>query len=335
MTSRQSAQLREVRGLWTKYGAALRAKTALAGGMTWKSVGGGEYLCRYWQDPRTGKKRFTSLGPRSADTEATYHRYMAEREGARGTLTDMDDEIVLTGRLAKALGLARMPAKNAETIRAFWLASLFDERLLVIGGDALFAYELDAEVMVPIDLSREDTLTFLLREDVDLGAAMNDFVFAYADASGEPKPRVAKTDRGMRLTALDFPAVVIVPQRWFIDRLDRGRKTDWAARSDLREQQAAVLQEALARPPITGVAIARASKPVELKVPDPRAYALMMHVAAEHEVEFSRGTDGRRAAFTAALVRERWPEKFDERQEAAFGPLCRGEDDEGPGLIGP
>jgi Nucleotidyltransferase len=337
MSGRQVAHLREMRGLWAKHAPALRTKAQLDGGMTWKRVGRGEYLCRYRQDPLTGQKRFTSLGPRSTDAEETYRRFIEERASARTTLAETSNELALVGRLAKTLGLARMPIKNAEAIRAFWLASLFDQWLLVLGGSALFAYELDAAVLTPPTLVQEDALTFLLRDGVELDEAVDDIIAAYADASGTANQKVRETDYGVRLTAPDFPPVAVMRARWFLDRLDGDGEWE-RQRSGLQAEQVDVLQAAFALPPVVGIAVARDSKPVEIKAPDPRAYALLEHVAAGDETEpTEEPASVGRAEFAAATVRERWPEKFDEHQEEAFGPFCRGEeaDDGGFALRGP
>ena len=69
--------------------------------------------------------------------------------------------------------------------------------------------------------------------------------------------------------------------------------------------------EAFDLPPVTAVTVAKDSKPVEIRAPDPRAYALIERVLAGK-------AEAPRAAYAAALVKERWPEKFDEADEAAF-----------------
>lgn len=102
------------------YGPVLRDFGTLDGGMAWKTVSGADYLCRYRQDPETGKKKFTSLGRRSPETEAAYDAFITRRDAAKQTVYATRNEIALAGRVAKAYGLARMPAKQAEMIRAFY-----------------------------------------------------------------------------------------------------------------------------------------------------------------------------------------------------------------------
>jgi hypothetical protein len=65
MRSDQAQHLQSLREAWAEYGPAARMLEQLPGGMTWKTVKGAKYLCRYFQDPATGRKKFTSLGRRS------------------------------------------------------------------------------------------------------------------------------------------------------------------------------------------------------------------------------------------------------------------------------
>jgi hypothetical protein len=326
LTDRQIAQLRELRDLWSCYGAALRAKAALAGGMTWKRVGGAEYLCTYWQDAGTGKKRWTSHGPRSADTEDRYRRYMDARSAARNMIAKSGDEIALMGKLAKTLGLARMPAPLAATVRAFWLAAL-DERLLLVGGTALYAYELAAEVLVPAALAREDGLTFLLRDEAGIDDAFAaEMTGAYAEAGAEA-PAARRQDDGLSLTAAGMPSVSIVPRQRLLDEIERARtaaEDDWTA--ERLERRAGALREGFDLPALAGVAVAKDSKPVEIRAPDPRAYAQIERVLAGHEL--AGAAEAPRAAYAVALVKERWPEKFDDADAAAFEGLGEDPDDD-------
>lgn len=305
----------------------------LNGGMTWKRVGRGEYLCRYRQDSSTGRKRFTSLGPRSPSTEEAYRRFVEDREAAQRILAETSAELALVGRLARTLKIARMPIKNAETIRAFWRASLFEEHLLVLGGSAFLAYELEAAALMPPSLVQEDALTFVFRDGVELNEVADDVISAYADASGDGNPQLRMTDYGVRLTAPDFPSVVVMRARWFFDQL-KGSVEQESDRSELQAERMQLLREALALPPVVGVAVARDSKAVEVKAPDPRAYALLAHVAGDRETHLAEETPFVDVAeFAATLVRERWPEKFNERQNEAFGPLCRGKETDDEDLV--
>jgi hypothetical protein len=312
MSPAAARQLRDLGETWKSYAPAMREKLALDGGMQWKSVHGADYLCRYRQDPETGKKKFTSLGRRSRETEATYKEFIDRRDAARQTVMAGRDDIALAGRIAKAHGLARLPAGQAEILRAFWRGSL-DKHLTLFGGAALFAYEMQSEVLTPIELTRDDDLIFLFDGSPDFSAA--DIGEAYEDATGA---KAASTRRPGRLVfrSGDAPGVEIMSRKFLIGHAEDDDQTD-------------VLRDALRMSPVRGLTVARDAQPVEITAPDPRTYALMASVLGRDEDIWSR-----RAQFAATLVRGHWPEPFDPRQEAAFRELCGGPEG-GLGYRGP
>ena len=301
MRPAEAQQLRELGNAWESYGPALRDKLALDGGMTWKQVNCADYLCRYRQDPETGKKRFTSLGRRSRETEATYRDFIGQRDAARQTVLDSRADIALAGRVAKAHGLARMPVKSAEIVRAFWRRKL-DEHLTLAGGSALFAYELGSEILGPAELLREDSLMF-----VTAGPLQSDLLDDVADAIRETsggKMRVSPAEDHVSFQCGDAMEVELVSPEFFLGRADN-------------DEQDEVLQEAFRMPRIKGVTVARDAQPVEITAFDPRAYALLAYVTGMDDE-----TRMERAHFAATMVRECWPDKFDPRQEEAFPEVC-------------
>jgi hypothetical protein len=312
MTPAAARHLREIAEGWETYGPALKAWAALDGGMTWKAVNGADYLCRYRQDPETGKKKFTSLGRRSAETEKIYADFIDRRDAAKATVIAGRDRMATAGRVAKAYGLARMPTATAEILRALWLRSLTDD-LAAFGGTALFAYELETGVLAPADLVRDDHL-LVVRMRADL--PIEDFVLAYESVNRgrtqvtERRSRIhIKTPGGTALEILNSEAVL--------------------ARIDDQEQTE-IIEAAFSLPLVRGLTIARDGKPVEYRVFDPRLYAMASAVMAEGDPLWNG-----RAEFAADLVRERWKEPFEPGQEAAFPPLRAGSSIDDSRLYGP
>jgi hypothetical protein len=305
MSPAEARHLRDLADAWETYGPALRAKLQMDGGMQWKSVHGADYLCRYRQDPDTGQKKFTSLGRRSRETEATYRDFIGRRDAARQTVLAGRDDIALAGRIAKAHGLARLPAKHAEIVRAFWRASL-DRHLTLCSGAALFAYEVKTAILTPAALTRDDKLLFIF--DGSDECTDEDIVDAYADATGAK----ANADRGkdrLRIQADGCVGVEIASYKSILRQVDDDDQVD-------------VLREAFALPAVRGLAVARDTQLVEITAPDPRTYALLAYVLGQKNDLWAE-----RAQFTAALVRERWPDKFDPRNESEFPEICGDPDD--------
>jgi hypothetical protein len=305
MRPAEAGQLREIASAWESYGPAVRAKLTLDGGMQWKSVNGAQYLSRYRADPQTSKKKFTSLGRRSRETEAIYRDFIDSREAARRTVLNSREGIALAGRVAKAHGLARMPVKTAEIIRAFWSRSM-DLHLTLFGGAALFAYEQRSEVLAPYEIARDDSLLFIFDgaeecTTADIVEAYEDAVGAKASAARRGNRLLVRSEEGLRLEVTSLKSVL----------------------REIGDDRAGMLGEAFDLPAIKGLAVARDAQPVELTAPDPRAYAAMAYVLGQDDEVWAD-----RARFAATLVRERWPEKFEPQQEEALPELCLDPDGE-------
>ena len=303
--------LHELAENWTSYGPAVKALAGLDGGMTWKTVNGAEYLCRYRQDPKTRKKKFTSLGRRSAETECTYDDFIDRREAAKKTVLANRDAMATAGRVGKAFGFARLPAQTADIISDLWLRSL-DEHIWLFGGGALLAYEIDAEVRTPNELVRDQWPVFIF-DGHERSRTIDTVADVIEDVAGE-QPRVAGDDRRIAFRIKDVPVIEFLEHGSLEDRV-------------LEPDEVEVLSAAFDLPRVKGLTMARDGRVIELAALDPRTYALMAHVLGRDDALWAK-----RSEFAATLVRQRWPEKFDWAQEAALSDLLGHSDfeEEGP-----
>jgi len=283
----------DLAALWKVYGPALREKSVLDGGMTWKAVNGAEYLCRYRQDPVSGKKKFTSLGRRSAETEAVYEDFVARRDAARSAVAAHRDDVALLGRLARAYSLANLPSAQADVMRLFWRTGL-DERVTLFGGSALYAYEgvLDAS---PGAIAEDAVLQYVpdCSADTDLASEILDAV----EADGGERPSAFERRHAIEM---HFRGGVT------LELLDR----DFLLGRAVGRDEAGVLRDALSLPRIRGLTMARDASPVEMRVFDLRTYALAACLLARDDDCWAE-----RGSFAVAMVVECWPEKFDAAQE--------------------
>lgn len=298
MNSAEQALLETLADVWPEYGRSLRDKHDLDGGMQWKVAKGREYLTRYRQDPETGKKVWSSLGRRSPETEAIYAEFMGRRATARETIQTHKDDITLGGRLARARGLTRLPTRNAEILRAFWLNSV-DAQITLFCGASLLAYERESRVIAPVDLVRDDRLMFVFDPNVE-AVEIDGIVDVYQEVVGD-KARVRQRDDIMTVQAPDGVGLDIVSERYLLDRAADGDQAD-------------LLSRALREPPFRGVTFASDGQPVELKTLAPQSYAMMAHVLAQDDDRWLA-----KAEFAGALVQARWG--FEPEQEAAFPGL--------------
>lgn len=271
MTREQRQHLQALGDLWASYGPLLRQRERVTGGMQWKPVAGAEYLTRYHPDPETGKKVARSLGRRSPETEAAYAEFMRLREEVKGGLESFGPKVDMAGRIAKALRLARVPARQAEGIRRLWAEGLLDRTgpLALLGANAVIAYEMAAGILAPPRVVREDEPFVYVRAGVTLD---EDFAFK---VGGSYMPR--HCDVGLdfiapghvRLQADDGTTLHL------ISRLGAKEHSD---RADLPDSVREALQEVLELEPVDAVAVGRDAGMVVLTAVDPRTYCLLTPV---------------------------------------------------------
>jgi hypothetical protein len=253
----QIVQMRQLEETWPEYGHSLRVVAATSGGMGWKTVKGVEYLVRHYRED--GKKKFTSYGRRSEETEAKLKHFEETTGRARQIVKDQRDDVALACRLAKAHGLARLPGRQAETLEWFWYTGVTD-RLSLFGGAALLAYEGKAGALAPADIVKEDRLQFIARTSHIATLGLDEIAEACdvdrtgcAVKRGRDKITISTSDGEPR-------AEILLPQL-FLHRAEDERTAEMYAR-------------ALDLPRWIGLTVARDARPISLTAVDPRAYAM-------------------------------------------------------------
>jgi hypothetical protein len=263
----QAEHLRHLGEVWPAYGHALQVVAATSGGMGWKTVKGVEYLVRYVHE--AGKKKFTSYGRRSEETEATYRNFEETTLRARRIVKEGRDDVALTCRLAKAHGLARMPGRQAETLEWFWYTDV-TRRLSLFGGSALFAYEAAAGAMAPPPATKEDRLMFVARTS-DVGMLKLAEIEEACDVDRTGCVSRRKRNSILIETTGGEPRAEILLPEFLLERADDGT----------------FVSEALDLPPYRGLTVARDVRPVELTTVDPRAYAVFARCLREDDAVWS------------------------------------------------
>ncbi len=123
------------------YDAWISAERSLrelpSGRLAWKRVGGREYLYQILDRNGNGK----SLGPRSPENEARHEQYRAGVAARDGALARLQD----TGRMYRALRLPMLASAAAEILREADTRGLLGTSLLVVGTNAMPAYEIEAQ----------------------------------------------------------------------------------------------------------------------------------------------------------------------------------------------
>ena len=290
LTPGQAEQLLRLEDLWPEFGHSLQVAAATDGGMSWRDVKGVQYLTRWYQED--GKKKGKSLGRRRPETEAQLAHFQETTLKARRILRERRDDVALICRLAKAHGLARLPGRQAETLEWLWYTDAV-RRLTLFGGAALLAYESQSNILTPGDLVK-DHLRFVARsfDGIDLDEIKE---ACDVDRAGVTSSR--KENRILIRSGDELLCEIYLPT-YFTRYLERG--------------PAQTLMDAFDLPPVKGLTFSKVSRPIELTALDPRVYAMAANCLRDKEIWAER------ADFAVAMIRQYWPEKFDDAQAAVF-----------------
>ena len=159
----------DARSVFTAHEKACREAAEVRGGMYWKLQGQTEYLIR--TSTRNSQK---SLGPRSAETEAIYQKFMARKTTAEQRLADLSTELIRQQRMNRALHVGHAPKLLVEILSRITKAGLADY-FTVVGTHALYAYESAAGVRFQDDAlaTRDVDLMWDIRKRLSFVTQMN------------------------------------------------------------------------------------------------------------------------------------------------------------------
>jgi hypothetical protein len=241
-----------------------------AGSMRWGERNGKEYLLR-----KIGKTE-TSLGLRNKATEAAYEAFLRGRSENRERLVGLSERLDKLAPVNVAMGLGRMPSIAARILRACDERGLLGKQLIVVGTNAMFAYEAQAGVQIESGLIATGDIDLLYdaRRHISLavtGLATEGLIglLKKVDRSFAPA-----RPRGFRATNRDGYLVDLIrPEAKDVFRDDLA-----TALSDLPEdlEGAAIfgLGWLINSPRLDAVALDERGYPVRLIAIDPRAFAL-------------------------------------------------------------
>ncbi len=124
---------------------ARQSLSALPSSMFWQTKGGTDYLA-----VKNGSyDSATTKGARSAETEALYDAFVAEKGPAKRRALEADELIEQRAQQYRALRLPVMLDKQGELLRALDVEGLLRNDLLVVGTNAFAAYEVLCGVKFP------------------------------------------------------------------------------------------------------------------------------------------------------------------------------------------
>jgi hypothetical protein len=145
--------LRLLANLEQHYTAWIDAEGVVRSGrLAWKTVGAADYLYRLTDGRGNGR----SLGPRSPETEAQYDAAQIARQSAKTLWALLRRE----GAMYRALRLPRISSAAADLLREFDRHGLLGGSLMVVGTNAMAAYEIEARARFATAAGVDSTLDF-------------------------------------------------------------------------------------------------------------------------------------------------------------------------------
>lgn len=246
---------RIIANLSQRYATWLAAERVVAPGrLTWKTVSGREYLYRIVDGAGNG----TSLGARSPETEAAFEEYQAAKQRA----TQLANQLLQDGALYRALQLPMVPTYAGDVLRRLDIAGqLGRDGVLVVGTNALTAYQIEAQRLLGPDLSATDDFDMTwVRPGPYAGLPVLD-VLKKGDRTwtvNQERPFQAVNGRGDEIELL----------------LPEALASDFPRRGGLRPLPLPEQDWLLPGRPVDQVVVAVDRKPARVVAPDPRWFAL-------------------------------------------------------------
>ena len=131
----QKKQYIDAESVFTALRDAEKAAQTVRGSMLWRQVSGKTYLIRTNTD--NSQK---SLGPRTAETEAVYEKFMARKKWLSERVTGLRQALQLHQKLNRAHRVGRTPEIVVQILNQLHKSGI-SEHFLTVGTHALFAYE--------------------------------------------------------------------------------------------------------------------------------------------------------------------------------------------------
>ena len=239
------------------------------GSMRWLNRRGTEYL--HVKKGRTEK----SMGPRGQETEKIYNSFFEGRDRSTGRLSSLHKRLELMAPVNRALGLGRVPKLTAKILRVLEDAQILGAQLLLVGTNAMWAYEAKAGLQFQADVVATRDADMLW----DPRASMK-ILSVETNAKGI-LGLLRKVDKSFETRGkLDFRAInktgfavdLIRPEDKLFFRERRDHVT--ATTEDVAAAPLFGLQWLINAPKFEAIAIAEDGFSVRIATVDPRAFSL-------------------------------------------------------------
>jgi hypothetical protein len=271
MTDNQRRVFIDTIQLYEAFLSAFNKNRSYRGGMHWKKSKGREYLFRSRDRFGYGK----SLGPRSPETEKILVQFQQGKQREKERLSALQDQLKEQSRFCKAALIQRVPRIVCSILRLLDQQNILGRNVMVIGTNAMYAYEAAAGVFFDISTMATKDMDILwdirpkliLVADKDMDNTGFLGIIRKADRSFE-----SISPGGFRAVNRDGFMVDLIksePKQLLSKEARRMGGPD-----DLEAAEIRNLQWLISSPKFSQVVIGEDGYPASLVVPDPRAFAL-------------------------------------------------------------
>ena len=270
-------------------------------GMHWKTIAGKEYLYRTLDSRGTAK----SLGARSPETEEIFAAFTSRKERLR----DLKEQLAVQARVNAAYRAGHVPNATADVCIELDKAQLLDKNILVIGTNAMHAYEAMAGVRFPADIMATVDIDLLWSHNSKLSLATS-----HAVQGDGLLGLLRKADKTYeKLENQQFRAVAA--NGYMVDLIRQMPTPPWADEpdrffaDDLVATDIWNMKWLLGAPRVMQPVIANDGRVFIMSAPDPRAFAMfkIWLSTAEDREPIKKARDAQQGRAVIGLIEDRLP----------------------------
>src|SRR5262245_5682001 len=133
----QRRHLQNLLQFYETWKEASRSLAQLPGGMYWRVINSKEYLYKYVTN--SGIKQSTSIGPKSAETEAIAGEFQQAKKDLQERLATIEGRIETLAPISRVLNLPAIDETAGNILRALDQVNYLGKNILVIGTYAMTA----------------------------------------------------------------------------------------------------------------------------------------------------------------------------------------------------
>jgi len=271
MTDNQRRVFIDTIQLYEAFSVSFNKMRSYKGGMHWKKSKGREYLFRSRDRFGYGK----SLGPRTSETEKILAQFQQGKQREKERLSALKNQLKEQSRFCKAALIQRAPRVVSSILRLLDQQNILGRNVMVIGTNAMYAYEASAGVFYDIST--------MATRDMDILCDIRTKLILAVDKDMDNTGLlgiIRKADRSFELISPDgFRAVN--RDGFMVDLIKSEPKQlpieetrQMGGPDDLKATEIRNLQWLISSPKFSQVIIGEDGYPAPLVAPDPLAFAL-------------------------------------------------------------